>query len=217
MSALNEFSETVAFARDNPKLTGKIEAVMLHVRARELLKQRRLHIFYSVSLSWLVGLVLEVVRLVCYPFTNTLKFFLCAVCASGWWVLADALHKEATTASILLTYFIAYGISDFKHVTEFFRHLLFDLADILSLSTLTKIFSTMIQSGGEKGCELLITGPESKYMPKRISSHFYTTRQPYVREKSLADTEDMFLKLPQSASDPEAIIEACSDYWRENS
>ena len=31
MSALNDFSETVTFARDNPELTGKIEAVMLHV------------------------------------------------------------------------------------------------------------------------------------------------------------------------------------------
>ena len=213
MTGLNDFSSTVAFVRDNPELTGKIEAVLLHVRARELTKQSRLHIFYSVGLSFLVGLVLEAVRFIVYPFTDTLRFFLSAAAGAAWWAIADALHDEATISSFISAYLVTYFVVDIKHTVEFFRHLLFDLADVVSMSTLTNVFARMILGSGEKGCELLITGGEGWYMPVPISSHFYKSRQPFKRDSWLNATESKFLNLSQGTSDPEAIARTCSEYW----
>ena len=94
-------------------------------------------------------------------------------------------------------YLVAYFVVDIKHTVEFFSHLLFDLADVVSMSTLTNVFARTILGSGEKGCELLITGGEGWYMPVPISSHFYKSRQPFKRDSWLNATESKFLNLSQ--------------------
>lgn len=209
MTPINKFFSTINNLQEQkPQVTTKIEGVILHVRARELLTQKRSHNMYSVVASFFVGLGLEIITFITYPYTNSIRFLLCATAATiaFYWSFTACMY----------TYFLAYVACDAKRWIDWFRATLFDLLDVVSFGSLTLWCSKILVSGGQGASELALRTIKKWYLPTPIAYHFYTSRHAMHRIPLLASTEESFLTYTTQNTDEATVMAACNSYWTEN-
>lgn len=205
-------STIVNIANQNPEVTRAIEAVMLHLRSREMSSQKRIHILISVVMSLVIRQVLGLLSLLLYPLTDTLKFFgLLVLLASGYMVLGIYDARTPVAVALLLTLSIA--IFDLSASTGWARHILFDLLDIISFGTLTKLYAYFLIQGGQPACEFAVKSGDHWYAPPPLANHFFSSRQAYVQDAELTSLMDQMMGLSKEATPETEALSAVRSYW----
>ena len=215
MSETSEFFSTLKNVRDDdPIITKKIEAVLLHVRAREMETQKRKHIVFSVLMSLIMTLFMEIVKLIIYPFTDIMKFIFCVFSAVVGFILSEQIMLSTVQATIY-AYLFAYVVFEIKGTTNLLRQFIFDTADIISFGSVTKLFSKIIVNGKTDACEIMLAENNKWYSSTPIAYHFYITRHPFHRLPKLADIENRFLDFSTNAADEKIVLTACDEYLQD--
>lgn len=210
---MRELISTIAnIANQNPEVTKAIGAVMLHLRSREMLSQKRIHILISVIMSLAIRQVLGLLSLLLYPLTDTLKFFgLLVLLTSGYMVLGIYDARTPLAVALLLTLSIA--IFDLSASTGWVRHMVFDLLDIISLGTLTKLYAYFLIQGGQPACEFASKIGDHWYEPPPLANHFFSSRQAYVQDAELTNLMDQIMSLSKEATPETEALSAVRTYW----
>ena len=206
------FNAIAAIKEQSPETTKKIEAVLLHSRARQMHSQTRIHLMVAVAINLPLHIVIQIVAFALFPVTNTLKFIVCATLATGIYLSAEIFELSPLHSS-LIGYCVAYAVSNLIGTINFFRAVFFDLADIVSFGSITKLLSKVYISSGRKGCEILVTPNNKWYALQSWPSIFFIHRQPYQSPLDLAAVQDKLNKLTQDAADPEVVEGECDAYW----
>jgi hypothetical protein len=215
MPPINEFFETIQATSDKPPETvAKIEGVLLHARARQIIEQKRKHIILGIFISLPITIFSELIRFIIYPIASTFRFFICASVALLGFFSADLLVFSELSATIY-AYLIAYVLSDIKASMSLFRAVILDILDVLGLGQFTKSYATFVVSTGRAGCELMVLGARKWYQTESLAVHFYTSRHAYSQVPHLASTESEFLKIAGAQIEESAIEERCDAYWKE--
>ena len=210
---MRELISTIGnIANQNPEVTKAVGAVMLHLRSREMLSQKRIHILISVVMSLVIRQVLGLLSLLLYPLTDTLKFFgLLVLLASGYMVLGIYDARTPLAVALLLTLSIA--IFDLSASTGWVRHMVFDLLDIISLGTLTKLYAYFLIQGGQPACEFASKIGDHWYEPPPLANHFFSSRQAYVQDVELTNLMDQMMSLSKEATPETEALSAVRTYW----
>lgn len=217
MSVIKEMSDLFsAVAEKDAAVTKQIEAVMLHVRARQMLPQERKHILFSVLVSLATRIIIGVLGFLSAPYFRTAIFIFCIGAAVVAFFLSGLGEVNSWLAAVT-AYLTAYLLSNFKGTMDFFRALLFDLLDLLSFGTLTKYFSKMIVDGEMTGSNLLLATANKWYQPTPIAYHFYESRHPAIANRGLQRLEEQFMNLAVQRTSDELAIQECDKYWAESS
>ena len=215
MSVIKEMSDLFsAVAEKDAAITKQIEAVMLHVRARQMLLQERKHILFSVLVSLATRIIIGVLGFFAAPYFRTAIFILCLGAAVVAFFLSGFGEINPWLAAVT-AYLTAYLLSNLKGTMDFFRALLFDLLDLLSFGTLTKYFSKMIVDGEMNGSNLLLATANKWYQPTPIAYHFYESRHPAIANRGLQRIEEEFMTLAVERTSDGLALEECKKYWAE--
>lgn len=215
MSVAKDMADTFsAIKNKDPAITKTIEAVMLHIRAREMITQDRKHIVLSILVGLIARTLIGSFNFLSAPYFRPAVFFLCISTAAAAFFISPFFEFKPWPAAVS-TYLIVYLLSDFKGSVTFFRKLLIDLVDLLMFGTLTKSFATLVKDAGENGAELLLSTANKWYQPTPIAYHFYESRHPARRNRRLAQYEAEFLNLAVERPSDEIALEECRRYWRE--
>ena len=213
MPELRDFFDTLEGIKEQDR-TYRIEmdATLLHVRARQIVLQKREHLVFCALVNIGFGIVGQILTFIAYPFTNTLRFFLSILAA----LIAYTLIYPFLSSELLLiacSYFLAYIIVNTKNTQNVIREFCFDIADILTFGFLTKKVSQFIINSGRAGCRLIIDYEDKWYKPKNWALSYYQSRQPYKTIKELAVIEDKIIDLPLNKASVSEIQNVCDSYW----
>lgn len=214
MSPINEFFETIKNTSEKSSETvAKIEGVLLHARARQIIEQKRKHTILGIFLCLPITIFKEIVRLITFPIVSTIKFFICTSVALFGFFFADLLMLSEVEATIY-AYLIAYIYSDIKATLSLIRGLLVDILDVLMLGQLTKSYAKFLVSSGRAGCELMVLRASKWYEPENLVVYFYSYRQAFHKIPLLASTETKFIQIAGAQIEESAIEEMCDAYWK---
>lgn len=216
MSAIKEMFDTFSALKDkDSSVTKRIEAIMLHARARQMQHQKRSHILFSVLISLATRLLIGFFGFLAAPYFQTLRFLASSGAAVAAFALSDLWAINPLYAAVC-AYLAVYVLSNLKSTMNFLRASTFDVFDILLLGTITKLFSTIIINGGKNGSEVLLATQNRWYQPTPIAYHFYESRHPGVRDRYLSHIEEKFLTLAVDRPNDEYALRECDKYWSES-
>jgi hypothetical protein len=198
-----------------PEITAKIDAVLLHVRARQLENQKNLFILISVFAHLFIEIFGLVFSFILFPFVNTISFIACVAFSVLVFLVADEITLSGHAASVC-AYMLAYTVTNLGEIVDFFRIILFDFLDILFLGVPTKKIAKFFKNSHAEGCEIMMHPQKLRwYRPKPFPSLFYVSRWPYQTIRELAETESKFVNIARSSIADESILEMCLAYWRD--
>ena len=214
MSLINKFFETMKKTFEkSPETVAKIEGVLLHARARQIIEQKRKHIILAIFVGLPITIFLEIIRFVAYPIVSTFKFFVCASVALLGFFFADLLMLSRAEATIY-AYLIAYVLSDIDASLSLIRGVIIDILDVLGFGQFTKSYAKFVVSSGRAGCELMVLGARKWNQPESLAVYFITSRQAFHEIPHLASTESEFTEIGGAQIEESAIEERCDAYWK---
>jgi hypothetical protein len=216
MQIVKEMASSLdAIENRSDELNLHISAVLLHIRASEMVRQKRRYIVLIIFMSWALALALELGRFLSYPVLNTIKFLV--ACAFACTVAIYAFYSDGPIiTSTVYGYLIGYFLSSPKRAVEVIRNMSFDFADLVGLGTLTKILSKVLADGGKYATERALKEKSVKFAPKPLAEHFYATRHAFERVQWLKATEDEFIELSSNERDDSTFEGRCRLYWEQH-
>ena len=114
MSIISDFFDTMTGVSEKSDETIlKIEAILLHVRARQIVEQTSKDIVLGICMGVPIALIFEFLRFVSYPFTNTFRFLICVSVTMIVYFFSDLL-AVSETKTYIYTYLVTYVLSDTK-------------------------------------------------------------------------------------------------------
>lgn len=198
--------------KQSPETTKAIEGVMLHIRAREMVTQKRRHIVASVLLSALMGQIIGLMSLILYPLTDTLRFLAAIVFFTIGYVIADR-SMDISQLLILVLLMISVSLADLRRSIDWFRKIFFDLIDIVTCATITKLFSYFLIHGRQEACESAIESGGECLTLTPIAYHFFTSRQPFIKNDELTLMMNEMLSFSQEPLPDEEVLRVVGGYW----
>ena len=190
----------------------RISAVLLHIRALELVQQSRHSILASIVIAWITATVMQVGVLLAFPVSHTGRFIVvCLFAASGLYI-GNLTDKFAVLLGIY-GFVIGYLIVNPKMTIGAIKAFFFDVADIVTYGTLTKAIAKFLTHGCENAAQRMLGHKESRFLPEPIAVHFYASRHAFKRDKKLKQQEDKLLDIIMNTTDNDVISNACEDYW----
>jgi len=206
---MREFGKTieniVEYSASNPSILNEVEGILLHIHAREISGNSS---FFNLKLaiaSLLINFFLEFVAFLVLPFSSFLKFAFC--------ILVALLCPEGFK---IIGYIITYFITNFQNTTNYFRGILYDLLEFISLGNLSKIFAKSLVYNLET-CKRFTNDSTVWYIPEPIARHFHRSRQPQYSSRLISGTnlstlKDMFMNLVQLQADEKEVKNAIEQY-----
>jgi len=215
MSIISDFFETMTGVSDKSvETTLKIEGVLLHVRARQIIEQTSKDTVLGVCIGVPIAVVFEILRFISYPLTNTFRFLICVSVTVLVFFFSDLLViSEAKTYTY--TYLITYVLSDIKSSISLIRVFMFDILDLVSFGKFTKLYAKFVVSAGREGCESMVRRSETWYQPDSLALNFYTSRQPLRPISSFESIESEFIEIAGVENTGDIIDEMCDHYWKD--
>jgi len=207
---LTSFLNKVEHRSDD--LNTSISAILLHIRATEMAQQKRRFIIFSILMATGAATVIEIGRFLAYPVLHT-KRFLIALGFSMASAFIAFYVSESIFAYAALGYIAGYFLSSPKRAIQTIRNFLFDIADVFSLGTCTKLFAKVLAEGGSYAAHRALTDPENDSAIDPLAVHFYISRHPVERIDYLRRLEDTFNDLSSEEPSDYIIEEKCREYW----
>ena len=215
MSIISDFFDTMTGVSEKSDETIlKIEAILLHVRARQIVEQTSKDIVLGICMGVPLALIFEFLRFVSYPFTNTFRFLICVSVTMIVYFFSDLL-AVSETKTYIYTYLVTYVLSDTKSSLSLIRVFLFDMLDLVSFGKCTKSYAKFVVSSERTGCETMVRRSETWYQPNSIALSFYTNRLPLRPVHSLELIESEFNEIAGTKNEDYIVDEMFDDYWKD--
>ena len=178
------------------------ENVLLHIRARGLIKTSRLGILRVVLLGFPLNKLIDVLSL---PITiyKKLKSLIISLCIT----ILCYLVLNLDLIELTIIFVIALILSNLKSFSNWFQCFTFDIFDILLFSSLTKLWLKIYFSKTNSHQDWL-----NKFNSP-LNLHIYTSRQLW-NDKTIQSEEDEFGRVIQdNINDRKKISLLVKEYW----
>lgn len=216
-SPLEVFFETIQKTSEKSAETlAKIDGVMVHARARQIINQKNWSILLNIIFSFPLKIFSDILSLIFYPFSNTLKFLIIISAAVSFYFIEDFFQIDNLIRSFFAfsLFLLFYGLKEFL---SSIRAIFINFLDVILFGRLTKIYCYFVVNSGRVGCELMVSGSEKWFQPRRLAVDFFLTRLPYIPDPRIQPIEDEFHDIARLESDERKIEERCSVYWQKYS